>query len=62
MDSFLRVSGAKYFYWSAVAKIMHSWRANAVRIFTLWCDCYSPTKAIAAFAHRVPPRPITGRW
>eukprot|EP00959_Pyramimonas_sp_CCMP1952_P446946 9358281-Pyramimonas_sp.AAC.1 len=53
--------GCDYYYWSTIAKLMHAWRANAVRIFKIWNQLYPDGSAMHATS-KVPPRPITGRW
>ena len=62
MDDCLKHLDCKYFYWSSIAKVMHTWRRDAVKIFKAWSSMFSPLDAAKAGCLRVPPRPITGRW
>eukprot|EP00959_Pyramimonas_sp_CCMP1952_P267792 5598800-Pyramimonas_sp.AAC.1 len=62
MDSVTKGLGFDGFYWSTLAKIMHTWRNSAVEIFRTWSGMFCGAAAARSGCIKAPPRPISGRW
>ena len=42
--------------------VLHTWRDNARDIYTCWQRKFGAAASLKSPAHRIPPRPISGRW
>ena len=62
LDWVLKSLGREYKLWSALAKICHSWRDKTTDMFLAFTDILPASCFKACEAHRVPPRPLVGRW
>ena len=49
-------------FWATVAKIMHTWREIASAVLRSYSDLTSEATARERMMHKVPPRPLVGRW